>query len=113
MTCGCDKQHNKEARTQVFVEATVVGAALIPMWLAVSQATAATRFGGQWKSLADIFISGFLFHVLAEESGVNDWYLTNSAAAHKVLGTFRGNDAGVPVRVSVDVVRTACARTVF
>jgi uncharacterized membrane protein YdjX (TVP38/TMEM64 family) len=28
-----------------------------------------------------LFLTGFLFHLICEASGVNKWYLTNSAAA--------------------------------
>jgi hypothetical protein len=29
-----------------------------------------------------LFLTGFLFHLMCEASGVNKWYLTNSAASY-------------------------------
>jgi hypothetical protein len=34
-------------------------------------------------NLITVAVSGGLFHILSEESGVNNWFLTNSVAAKK------------------------------
>lgn len=43
------------------------------------------RFKGDSKPFLDIFVSGFLFHIAAEETGLNEWYLYNSFAALKKI----------------------------
>lgn len=79
------KEHRASSSKRLYSEALVVGAALVPVWFAVSKATEAARFEFAAKSALDVFVAGFLFHLIAEETGVNDWYLTNSHAAQKVL----------------------------
>jgi hypothetical protein len=88
----------------LYKEASVVGAALLPVWFAVRSATAATKVGGPYKEFLDVALAGFLFHILAEESGVNQWYLSNSHASMKEKQRFNqsGNDA---VQYSVDWLR--------
>jgi hypothetical protein len=65
------------------MEAASVGIALVPLWFAVSRFTAAVRFGGMYKEVIDVALSGALFHFVAEEMGVNTYYLTNSHAYQK------------------------------
>ena len=81
----CDHpQHNHTVPVRkLYIEAISVGALLVPTWWVVSKATTAMRFSGQNKPFLDIFLSGFLFHMGAEESGLNDWYLYNSFASLK------------------------------
>jgi len=92
----------------LYGEALVVGATLIPVWAAVTRATTVTRINFGSKAMLDIFMAGFLYHLLAEELGVNEWYLTNGHAARKVLG--HSIESGHVVRDDVDWVR--CARSV-
>lgn len=70
---------------RLYQEAITVGALLVPMWFLVSKTTAALKLTSESKPLIDIALSGFLFHLTAEETGVNEWYLTNSYAAMKHL----------------------------
>jgi hypothetical protein len=103
MTCG-HYEHWGVQRMVLYKEASVVGAALLPVWFAVRSATAATKVGGPYKEFLDVALAGFLFHILAEESGVNQWYLSNSHASMKEKQRFNqsGNDV---VQYSMDWLR--------
>ena len=81
------EEHRRVDRTQLYGEALVVGASIIPVWAAVTQVTTIARINFESKPLIDVFLSGFLYHLLAEELGVNTWYLTNSHAANNVLAS--------------------------
>jgi hypothetical protein len=70
---------------QLYGEAIVVGAALVPVWFAVSKLTTVTRINFSGKPALDVFIAGVLFHLIAEETNVNEWFLTQSFAAKKAL----------------------------
>jgi hypothetical protein len=75
-----------EDHSQLYKEAAAVGIALVPMWYAVSLFTTATKVlnnSPQMKAMMDVAVSGFLFHLTAEESGLNVWYLSNSYAYKK------------------------------
>jgi hypothetical protein len=63
---------------QLFVEAFVVGVGLVAVYYLVKMA----KLG----EVATVFLAGALFHLVAEVSGVNDWYLDNSVAAKKRSG---------------------------
>ena len=76
----------KGRRLRLYKEAFAVGIAFVPMLFLVTKATTALRFYGESKPYVDGAIAGFLFHITAEETGVNEWYLTESHAANKVLG---------------------------
>jgi hypothetical protein len=70
----------------LYKEAAFVGIALVPMWFAVSQFTLATRVltgSPQVKTMLDVMIAGALFHLTAEETGLNHYYLTHSYAYEK------------------------------
>ncbi len=60
---------------QLLVEATVVGIGLVVVFVVV-------RMFVKNLYLA-LFVSGALFHLIAEFTGVNAWYLKNSVAAKK------------------------------
>ena len=69
--------------TQLYKEAAFVGIALVPMWYLVAQFTTATMVyvgSPQMKTMVDVAIAGALFHLTAEETGLNNYYLTNSFA---------------------------------
>jgi NADH:ubiquinone oxidoreductase subunit 4 (subunit M) len=69
--------------TQLYKEAAFVGIALVPMWYLVAQFTTATMVyaaSPQMKTMVDVALAGALFHLAAEESGLNHYYLTNSHA---------------------------------
>ncbi len=60
---------------QLLVEAFVVGVGLVVVFMLVKMA----KLG----EVATVFLAGALFHLLAEVSGVNNWYLDNSVAAKR------------------------------
>ena len=74
------------SHSQLYKEAAIVGVALVPMWLAVAHFTTATSVltnTPQLKTMLDVAIAGALFHLAAEESGLNHYYLTHSYAYEK------------------------------
>ena len=67
--------------TQLAEEAIGVGALLVPVYAVVRKSVVNLV----WRDLATrdyaaVFLSGALFHVLAEASGLNEWYLTHGRA---------------------------------
>lgn len=64
---------------------------MVPLLWAVSRTTTALQFNGPDKMYMDAALSGFIFHLTAEETGVNAWYLNNSYAATKLLKANQGN----------------------
>jgi hypothetical protein len=70
------------------IEAIAVGLSLVPVfWLTrrfVRQY--ATSLNENDINLITVAVSGGLFHILSEESGVNNWFLSNSVAAKKSHG---------------------------
>ena len=103
---------NRMDPAKLYKEAAFVGIALIPMWFAVSKFTTAVKWFSadtQWKSATDVLISGALFHLVAEETGLNAYYLTNSFAAEKAFKSEFRND--VSVDGPVDLLR--CSRAAF
>ena len=83
-----------------------MGLALIPMWWSVSKFTTAVNVSGAIKPAIDVAISGFFFHIAAEESGLNTWYLTNSHAARKQF-SLSYSDLDAPLHSSLDWVRSS------
>jgi len=91
-------------KEELYKEAAFVGLALVPMWWLVKTFTTATNMDGPYKEVLDIVIAGSLFHLTAEESGLNTWYLSNSHAAKKQFSqSFRSHDA--PLRHSMGWIR--------
>jgi len=81
---------------KLYKEAAIVGVALVPMWYAVARFTAAVQLGGSYKALIDVALAGALFHLAAEESGLNTYYLTNSYAHEKAFAAeFKENETCV------------------
>ena len=79
------------SRQQLALEAAVVGVGIIPIWMLVRRATMAMNIYGN-KAIIDVALAGAVFHLLAEESGLNTWYLTNGYAAQKAFHkNIRGN----------------------
>lgn len=103
MSCSCKTCKRQESdEFKLYGEAIAVGAALVPMWFLVSTATTVTRIEFSGKPMLDVFLSGLLFHLAAEEFGLNTWYLTNSHAAHKLLGDRVGEESYDVVQPVVD-----------
>ena len=104
--CAHSRHQHKEPREQLYKEATFVGLALVPMWWYVSQFTTAVNIKGPYKPVVDVALSGFLFHLGAEESGLNTWYLTHSHAAKKQFSR-NFSDLDAPVYTSLAWIRGA------
>ena len=67
-------------------EAIAVGFLSIPPWLVASAIVDSTRRpGDDDRILFKIFLTGALFHVGAELSGFNDWYIDNGLARRKKI----------------------------
>lgn len=80
-------------------EATEVGALLVPVYAIVREALDGMRFKNETnKEYISVFVSGALFHIIAEATGMNEYYLTHSRANKKWL---RKNNAE-PVHRSCD-----------
>jgi hypothetical protein len=81
-----------EDPAQLAREAFVVGVAIIPLWWTVRQVTTAMSLGftSENKATLDVALSAALLHLVAEETGVNTWYLTNSFAAQKAFSKLDG-----------------------
>ena len=91
--CGQDPALRRSARRRV---------ALVPVWLAISTATTVMRLEFSGKTALDVFLSGFLFHIVAEETGVNTWFLTNSHASKKQFADTIGGE----IHNAVDAIST-------
>ncbi len=112
MTCRHPAHQHTLEPWRLYHEATSVGLLLVPVWFLTSKATEAVKIGGKAKPYVDIALAGFLFHLVAEESGMNAWYLTHSYAAQKVLHPKQRNDlladvADVWSTLGVDSLRAA------
>jgi hypothetical protein len=88
-------------RQQLALEAAVVGIGLVPMWWLVTKATTAMRITGDSKGFIDVALAGALFHLAAEESGLNTWYLAHSYAAQKA---FTADSRGHVLRSDMDAL---------
>ena len=55
----------------VAIEATVVGACLVVLYWAINQVL------GGWEQWIKLFVSGALFHLVFEYTGLNMWYAMN------------------------------------
>jgi hypothetical protein len=62
-------------------EAIIVGALLVPVYSVVRELTVELDFESErTKEFLAVFASGALFHLLAEATGVNEYYLHHSHA---------------------------------
>jgi len=95
-----------ESPAQLYKEAAFVGIALIPMWFAVAQFTIATKVfssSPQLKTMIDVAVAGALFHLTAEESGLNHYYLTHSHAYQKSFSAeYKKDELCVDIRADWD-----------
>ena len=100
----CDHpEHQHEAKPQqLFLEAFIVGATIVPLWWLVAKATTAMRINITDKSAMDVALTGFFYHLIAEESGLNGYYLTNSYASQKAFSA-SFSDASTVLRNPFDV----------
>lgn len=74
--------------TTVFIEAIVVGLALIPMtylagWLSKyivgkpSLPEVCSKWNENHIMEVNVFLAGFLFHIFCQYTGINKWYVDN------------------------------------
>jgi hypothetical protein len=66
-------------------EIVFVGGSMVPVYWLVDKAlkTATRTWTPETATLLKVALSAGLFHVICEETGVNNWFLTNSVASKK------------------------------
>jgi hypothetical protein len=65
-------------------EAVTIGAFITPLFAVVRELVDEVNFTNERsKDYISVFVAGAMFHIIAEASGVNEWYLNNSAAYRK------------------------------
>jgi hypothetical protein len=84
-----------EYRKQLAIEAATVGAAFVPWSYIVSGLMATTRQQPRLL-MVSIFIAGATFHLLAEATGLNEYYLRNSAAQMRAEKAWPERHKNVP-----------------
>jgi len=71
----------------VFMESTVVGVATLALGFVIMLYPSPSRFLAQVRAgeaeapLVGCFFLGFIFHLLAEYTGINEWYVRTRATA--------------------------------
>jgi len=73
----------RDTNGQLLTEVVVVGATLVPMYIATHSATATLGLSRMTHEYLAVFLAGSAFHLLFELTGLNDWYLDNGVAALK------------------------------
>ena len=66
-------------------EAVAVGATLVPVfWLTTKASKGLVQnWASENQLLFNVFVSAGLYHIICEETGINNWFLTNSVSAKK------------------------------
>jgi len=59
----------------IIQEAIVVGAFSVPMWLFSKEVVKSLRVSEKQQDILAAFLSGAGFHLIAEWTGVNAWYV--------------------------------------
>jgi len=81
---------------KLFIEAIVVGIGLIIVGSVIAFAVrnfypkpnlpdTCASYNKYYVMEFTLFLTGFLFHLICELFGINNWYLTNSAASMKYI----------------------------
>jgi hypothetical protein len=65
-----------EYERQLATEALSVGAGNVVAFMIIQ------KLFPKWSAVGQSFAAGILFHLVAEYSGLNDWYLENGAATY-------------------------------
>lgn len=88
----------------LLIEAFAVSASLVPVYWLTSKAL--NRLTRNWLPenavLFNVAISAGLFHIISEETGVNNWFLTNSVAsrkAHRKYSKVHKSASGITVEL--------------
>jgi len=71
--------------TQVYAEALFVGLASLPTYYLTRAfvSAIAPQLSEQSVEYVSVFLSGGLFHLICEETGINEWYIDNGAVVLK------------------------------
>ena len=85
-----------EYKKQLAIEAATVGAAFVPWSYLVSGLLVKMRLQPRLQGMASIFIAGATFHLLAEATGLNEYYLRNSAAQMRAEKAWPERHKNVP-----------------
>lgn len=67
--------------TQVYAEALFVGLAILPTYFIARSCVKALmpNLSESSSEYVSIFLSGSVFHLVCEETGLNEWYVDNGA----------------------------------
>ena len=87
-----------EYTQQLALEAATVGAAFVPWSYIVSGLLSRLqpRLQPRQREMISIFVAGATFHLLAEATGLNEYYLRNSAAQMKAEKAWPDRHKNVP-----------------
>ena len=69
---------------ELLLEAFTVGITLVPVWALVTQFTV-PFVSSSMKQTTDIALTGIAYHLLCEQLGINEWYLSNGFASRKLI----------------------------
>ena len=69
---------------ELLLEALTVGITLVPVWALVSQFTV-PFITSRFKQTADVALTGIAYHLICEELGINEWYLSNGVASRNLI----------------------------
>ena len=75
--------------TQLATEAVVVGGVFVPWSLLTDCLLTPAVPDSKWRAPLVAFLSGSTFHLLAEATGLNTYYLHNSAAHLRDVGRWQ------------------------
>ena len=78
-------QEHEAYEEQVMQEAMFVGVSFLPVWFLIQSATSFVNIRWQHKDKLDVALSGFVYHLIAENVGINEFYARHGGAVKKLL----------------------------